>query len=56
MSCNLFGKLLSISLGIVPLLQEDARLKYELSELKQSLRHSNIVLEKSSVDKECFSK
>ncbi|XP_019857450.1 PREDICTED: uncharacterized protein LOC109585746 [Amphimedon queenslandica] len=46
----------SISLGIVPLLQEDARLKYELSELKQSLRHSNIVLEKSAVDKECFSK
>lgn len=46
----------SISLGMVPLLQEEAKLKYDLDQTKRTLRQKNIALEKALVDKEWFSR
>lgn len=45
-----------ISLGMATLLQKEAKLKHDLEELKRSLRHNNIALEKVSTDKDCLLK
>lgn len=45
-----------ISLGMATLLQKEAKLKHDLEELKCSLRHNNIALEKVSTDKDCLLK
>lgn len=46
----------SISLGMSALLKKEARLKHELNKLKQTLKHTNVELEKSLVDKDHFTK